>query len=406
MKKIYPYAVIFSTCFFALYILFFPFPFYLLPDTGEWMSGVSENMLTSAYELFFGNSDAQVLELKSDSTGHYLFCGLILFFSGFITLIFHFIKHKIEVDSDNDPVQKANTITFTFVTYYLAVILLAYGLNKIFKWQFYFPEPNTLFTRVGDLHKDILYWSAMGSSYTYSVFAGVIEVIPAVLLLFARTRLAGALIAFAVLCNVVMINFGFDISVKLHSMFLLVISIFILLHYHQRIKLIFTIRSIKETITEPKLNFKFQKPIKYFLLIWIFADAFVPYVKTGNFNDDTFVDHSRPVFHGAYVNQNINSYWSKEWKRFFIHRNNYFIVQYNDDSMMDYELEEDTVNRKFLLYNYYDGTKWELNYSFTPDSFLRVEGMVDSLYHSHIFSRLEWEKMNLCENGFRWRIED
>lgn len=404
MKNYYPYAVIFTSCFFSLYILFFPFPFYLLPTTGEWLSGISENALHFIYEILFGDSGDRVLELKSDSTGHYLFFGMILFFSGLITILFHFFKPKIEVGSDTNPIQKTSTITFTFVTYYLAIVLLTYGLNKIFKWQFYFPEPNTLFTRVGDLHKDILYWSAMGSSYTYSVFAGVIEVIPALLLLFARTRLAGALIAFAVMSNVVMINFGFDISVKLHSIFLLVICIFILLHYHQRIKLIFTIHSVKEIIEEPRLNFNYQKPIKYFLIIWIFVDALFPYIKTGNYNDD--IAKKLPAFYGGYgIHYGVDGY-PKIWKNFFIHRNNYFIVQYYDDTMMDYELTEDTVNSKFLLHNYYNNTDWELKYEITPDSVLKVEGMVDSVQHYYIFSRLEWQKMNLCEDSFRWRMDE
>ncbi len=404
MKKFYPYAVIFSTCFFSLYILFFPFPFYLLPSTGEWLDGISESVIGFFYDSFFSDGSERILELKSDSTGHYLFCGLLLFFSGAVTLLYHFFKHQSIVDSDNDRIQRTATVTFTFVTYYLAIVLLTYGLNKIFKWQFYFPEPNTLFTRVGDLHKDILYWSAMGSSYVYSVFAGVMEVIPAVLLFFARTRLAGALIAFAVMCNVVMINFGFDISVKLHSMFLLAITIFVLLHYHQRIKLIFTIHSVKETITEPSWNFKYKNAIKYFLIVWIMADAFFPYVKSGNYNDDSA--KKVPAFHGAYIVQGNYPYGPKEWKRFFIHRNNYFIVQYNDDSMMDYELKEDTVNRKFLLHNYYTDTDWELKYAITPDSFLRMEGMVDSIQRVYYFSRLEWEKMDLCKDGFRWRMDD
>src|SRR4029077_19764906 len=67
----------------------------------------------------------------------------------------------------------------------------------------------------------------IGSSYTYTVVAGIFEILPAVLLLFRRTRIIGAIIATAVMTNVVLINFGFDISVKLFSCFLLLLCVIV-----------------------------------------------------------------------------------------------------------------------------------------------------------------------------------
>ena len=42
----------------------------------------------------------------------------------------------------------------------------------------------------------------MGTSRIYNIFMGIIEIIPAVLLLHKRTRFLGGLIAFVVLTNV------------------------------------------------------------------------------------------------------------------------------------------------------------------------------------------------------------
>ncbi|MBL0144471.1 MAG: hypothetical protein IPP48_00540 [Chitinophagaceae bacterium] len=81
---------------------------------------------------------------------------------------------------------KRNLKIYNFCTtacyHYLIIILLKYGLDKIFKTQFYLPEPNTLFTTVGHLDKDILFWSTMGSSHLYNTITGCIEILAAVLL--------------------------------------------------------------------------------------------------------------------------------------------------------------------------------------------------------------------------------
>jgi hypothetical protein len=89
------------------------------------------------------------------------------------------------------------------------------------------PEPNLLFTPLGQLDKDILYWSTMGSSYGYNLFLGCTELLTGVLLFFRKTRAIGALAAVFICANIVAVNFSFDISVKLLSSFLLLLSLFI-----------------------------------------------------------------------------------------------------------------------------------------------------------------------------------
>ena len=120
------------------------------------------------------------------------------------------------------------------LVYYLSVIMLKYGFSKVFKAQFYLPEPNTLYTPLGLLDKDILFWSTMGVSHSYNVFMGLLEVIPALMLLYHKTRKLGLLILSGVLTHVMWINFSFDISVKLFSLLLLFITILLLNMSHLR----------------------------------------------------------------------------------------------------------------------------------------------------------------------------
>jgi hypothetical protein len=61
----------------------------------------------------------------------------------------------------------------------------------------------------------------MGFSPAYTMFAGLMEIIPGLLLLFRRTATLGALIGSATMTNVVALNFCYDVPVKLFSVHLL-----------------------------------------------------------------------------------------------------------------------------------------------------------------------------------------
>ena len=56
---------------------------------------------------------------------------------------------------------------------------------------------------------------------------GVVELLGGVLLTCRRTRLLGALVVLGVMANVVMLNFCYDVSVKLHSSHLLAMTLFV-----------------------------------------------------------------------------------------------------------------------------------------------------------------------------------
>ena len=60
----------------------------------------------------------------------------------------------------------------------------------------------------------------MGYSPAYNVFAGGAEALGGLLLLFRRTTTLGAVVAIGVLTNIVMLNFCYDVPVKLFSIHL------------------------------------------------------------------------------------------------------------------------------------------------------------------------------------------
>ena len=210
---------LYFTVFILLGILFIPFTWNLIP----FQLGFTQFFFSNFIQLISSITESNpiLLDFSSDSKSLYLLM-LSLVLAGFILA---FIIHRLYKDEKKRHrfIENGKTIA----VYYLAIVLMKYGFDKLFKAQFYLPEPNILYTPFGKLDKDILFWSTMGTSYSYNLFMGFMEILPGLFLLFKRTREIGLIISFGVLLNVFAINLSFDISVKLFSAFLLLINLYL-----------------------------------------------------------------------------------------------------------------------------------------------------------------------------------
>jgi hypothetical protein len=305
---------------------------------------------------------------------------------------------------------------YTYVRYYLALQLFLYGFNKVFKCQFFLPEPNTLYTLVGETPKDLLFWSAMGSSYFYTVFGGVMEVLAASLLLFRKTYLLGSLMAFGILSNVLAINLGFNISVKLYASFFLFLSFTLILPYLQSLYTFFIQQKfIKSTLWIPAFSTK-KRQIQYSLIktisIWLLLfEALVPYFQVNNFNDDA---QERSLFHGAYVVTSFVentlpipplSTFTKRWKRVFVHRRGYFIVQTMDDKMQDYKFQYDLATQQFSLEHTETLIEYQLEYTTTTTGNLILSGNLEGQNIQARLTTVDWKQLPLLKQDFNWTID-
>jgi hypothetical protein len=304
---------------------------------------------------------------------------------------------------------------FTLLRYFVALNLFVYGFSKIYKWQFMLPEPNLLYTTVGEMHRDILYWTSMGSSRSYSVFMGVAEVIPAVLLLFRRTTLLGAFAAVLVMTNVVAVNFGFDITVKLHSLTLLLMSLVLLIPGRKRIVALFTGKAA-EAWNYPVLVFPWKQKwiapvLKIAVILLLVSEAHYPYTKTGIYNDDV---SARPPMHGAYEVLDLNKvqidsgmvfgYFHREEviRRIFIHRRGYIIFQYADGSIADHTMSIDSAQHIIRFDE--GGYSSQFTYAQRNDSIYEFRDEVSRRYYT--VKKLKWEKLPLMEDEFTWIDKD
>ena len=98
-----------------------------------------------------------------------------------------------------------------------------------------------------------LLWTFMGYSGVYSVFAGLGEVIGGVLLFFRRTRLLGALVVAMVMSHVVVLNFAYDVPVKVFSTHLLLIAVLIMTPDRKRLLNFFILNKVVRSCTRQTL---------------------------------------------------------------------------------------------------------------------------------------------------------
>ena len=404
-KKLLQFVFVFVLLFMAT----IPFHHKYIPDIGSWLSPLFETLVGWSGRYIFQINAPFSSQILSDSTGMYLHVFNLLCLAIIGMLLSHwFIKKEV------NP-QKIYHWLVVIASYYLAIKLFSYGFSKIFKWQFYLPEPNILFTRVGDTPRDLLYWTVMGTSRGYSIFLGVAEILAATLLLFRRTRLVGGLIAFGILINIVAINFCFDISVKVFSSFLLLLSALIISKDGRRLFDFLFLKKTTSLTTWSPIHFyqsRIYGALKIGLIWWILFDALARFFVTQNFNDDLAI---RPLFHGAYeVEQMVQNQdtllpfqiESARWQHVFIHRNGYFITQNSQQQMQDFGLEYDLEGQRFLLQNSKKENVGALNFIATDDLGLSLSGNIRQDTVEVFLKKIDWEGMKLLEDEFHWRVDD
>jgi hypothetical protein len=114
-----------------------------------------------------------------------------------------------------------------YVRFSLGYTMISYGAFKVIQSQFVPPTLDRLLQPLGTMSPMGLLWTFMGFSAAYNVFTGLGEIVGGVLLYLRRTMVLGSLIVIAVMSHVTMLNFTYDAPVKLYSLHLLAMALFL-----------------------------------------------------------------------------------------------------------------------------------------------------------------------------------
>ena len=137
----------------------------------------------------------------------------------------------------------------------VAVAMLSYGLNKLFRMQFAEISYARLVDTYGQTSPMGLLWAFMGASHAYSVFAGIGETLGGLLLIVPQLTVIGSLVTMAVMSNVLMLNLCYDVPRKIYSIHLIAMCLFLILPDMWRMAELFVFNR-KVQLTQPQPLFK------------------------------------------------------------------------------------------------------------------------------------------------------
>ena len=207
----------FFFCFFLLF--FFPFPFDLVPQMGELLPALWEPVVSAAAKGIFGVTVDATFNGSGDKTFHWVQLFVIVAASAIATPIWSIADRKRVAYPRLYPWFRV------YVRFALAAAMIGYGAYKVIPSQFVIPPLERFVQPFGDASPMGLLWTFMGASIPYTVFTGIGELAGGLLLTMRRTTLLGALITAAVMTHVVVLNFTYDVPVKIYSTVLLLAAL-------------------------------------------------------------------------------------------------------------------------------------------------------------------------------------
>ena len=158
---------------------------------------------------------------------------------------------------------RARLILEGVLRYALSIIMMSYGIIKIFKIQFSLPS-EVYNLSIGELDGVTLTWAFLGFSSWFSVLLGVFEFVPSALLLFTRTKLIGAVLLFPMLLTVFLINnaYGFLTYMRVFTGMLLLMNICLLFLNRNAL-----IKILKSTIYQAPKNQRTEFTINILIIV-------------------------------------------------------------------------------------------------------------------------------------------
>lgn len=401
----------FFAAYFFLYI--FPFPVGIIPFTdtlNTWYTSIWNAFVPGAgkYILHINYPIISKANGSGDTTYHYV----QLFLFAIIAIV------TAAIWSVADRKRKSYDLLLywlmVYVRYYLAFTMMGYGFYKIIKTQFPFPF-YSLTKTYGESSPMVLFWNFMGYSTAFNMFTGLVEAAGGFFLLFRRTTTFGTLVSITVLSNIVVLNFCYDVPVKLFSGNLLLMAIFIAVpHIHRLIDFFFRNKAVPAINIQPKFQQRWKKITWFtvkFLLIGIVVYTTITGVRKRYtaFGDEAI--QKTPLF-GIY---NVTKFIrnkdtllplatdSLQWKQVNIMRSDFTIVKMMNDSLRRYNFTPDIVKKTIDLFtNNGISDKSTLNYYYPDSMHLILTGILKGDSVSIFMQKLDLNKLRLINRGFHW----
>jgi hypothetical protein len=388
----------FLFCYFAAYILLL-FCGALFESPVIW---IGQNVLGIDYSF----------EANGYGSGDNTFAYVLLFINLSIAILATFFWFIL-----NQKAKAYNKILYWFLIVLrvsLICTMFLYGFVKVFQIQFPSPSLIRLMEPLGNFSPMGLAWTYMGYSKGFGMFAGFMEILGALLLIPKRTQTLGALVIIGVMLQVAVMNFMFDIPVKLLSVHLILMAGVIFITDSKRFLQVF----IKNEATAAYSYYTPVTDTSYSnTIFWVKTIGLILLIGMGilfgSMTEKSRSDVSdRPFLYGIWeaklVVQNKDTLPplitdSKRWRYLIIDKKNSAIVKHMDNSKSYFKFKTDTVSQSISMYSLKkDTVSNNLNYSYPSYSVLEIEGVLENDSVAIFLQRKNLDNFLLKSRGFHW----
>jgi hypothetical protein len=291
--------------------------------------------------------------------------------------------------------------------------MFLYGFVKIFKLQFASASLTHLLEPLGDFSPMGLAWTYMGFSKSFNVFVGFLEVLGGLLLIPRRTQTLGSFIVMGVMTQVVVMNFCYDIPVKLFSLHLVSMALVIFMTDHRFLNVFIKNKAVEEyDYHHPVKNAKYHKVIFRVKSIGLFI-----IVSFLSFNFYTTESHrgenrKKPLLYGIWEASSFiknrdtlqplitDDY---RWRYLIVDLKDEATVKTMDDAKHQYKFRTDSTSQKVMIHKVESESEdYNFNYKNLNSEFLELDGIIESDTLHILLSRKDHKKFNLNARGFNW----
>lgn len=403
--------VLFRFIFAYLVLYIFPFPLNVLPYVDEWAAPYDNiwNWAVPWVGKHLFHVEITVLPNGSgDTTYNYVQIFLFAAIAAAATLVWSVLDRR------RTQYSRLYVWLRIYVRFSLAAAMISYGGAKIIKSQFPNPTLDRLIQPVGDQSPMGLLWTFMGSSQSFNVFTGLGEFLGGLLLVTRRTTLLGALLSITVLSNIVMLNFSYDVPVKLYSLHLLAMAIFLCFSELRRLANFLVLNRPVEPLPLPPLfkrtwQHRGALVLRTLLVVWLAYLA----LNQGWVGRTTYGDLApKATLYGIW---NVETFEADgqvlpplitepfRWRRMIFDRPMRMAIQAMSDSRRRF-LFKHAPKSNVLILTKVEDSKWKstLTYTQTAPGLVAMEGTFDGRKIRATLRRADTSDFLLVSRGFHW----
>ncbi len=397
--------------FFAIFFILsvFPFPLDIIPYIGDW-ARICYKWIWDPTVQWMGNHllgvEGEIVE-KMSGSGDKLYDWVSLFATTVVSALGCFAWSVM--DRQRAAYPRFYEFLIIFLRYYLAFTLFGYGFAKVFHSQMPPPTMSRLMQPYGNSSPMGLLWTFVGLSKAYSAYTGWAEVLGGILLLFRRTTMIGALVTAVVMFNVMVLNYCFDVPVKIYSTLLCAMAIFIAAPDIKRLYDFF----IRHRMVTSKTIVSFFSNRKWLIgatVLKVLLIGFTLYSNVfGYFEMDA---DEKPPLHGIYDVSSFSKNGqivtpvltdSTYWRKLMITWPGFASFRMANDSTRGFVFKVDTALHTIMMHPRKDTTlKTTLNYTVPIADELIINGVWKGDTIQAKLKRFDESKFLLTNRGFHW----